>query len=162
MSNVKKTIEVSSVSFPLNKRLVLKKMFIPLLLLVSLWIFFGEHFFAIFWIPLILFLLTIFFAVFNYFYLKVLYYHLENSYILIKRYAIIPKEIVIEYVNIKDVVISQDILDKLFGLYQVKFNSNLMSPSARKMAYIEGLDQVEAHELKVVIDHLIEKAKDVR
>lgn len=159
MPSPKRTIEVSSVSFPVNKRLTLKKIFLPLILFFIVCIFLARNLFAAWWLVVVVLIGVLILASINYYYLKVFYYKLEDTYLLIKRHGLNPREIIIEYARIKDIVIFRDTLDRFFGLYEIRFDLDLTSPAAQKMALIEGLDEVEAHEFKVVLEHLIELHK---
>jgi membrane protein YdbS with pleckstrin-like domain len=163
----KRNITISSRSFPLRKRSIIKKSLVSIFayLLLVLFLFnlyegFTEDFlvYSVAGLSIILILLLG-----HYFSLRVFFYEIEDEYIIIKRHAIFPQEITIEYSRLKDIVIFRDLFDRLFGLYQIRFIMTISSPFAAKIAHIEGLDDVEAHELKVVLDRLTEKSrKNVR
>lgn len=161
--NLKNNITISSQSFPLRQRLILKKMFLSILCFLLLLSFLFDLYgsisdpFVIFASAGAAILLVV--ALGHHISLKVFYYEIEDEFIIIKRHAIVPKEITIEYSRIQEIVVFRDLFDKMFGLYQLKFKLSLTSVYGAKMAYIEGLDEVEAHELKVVIDKMMEKSR---
>src|SRR5574338_610315 len=121
MSKSNKPIDISSLTLPINKRLILKRTFIPFVFfLIVCAVLLSDIRDG--WLFLLgVFVVMLFIAVINYSYYKVIFYKLENDCILIKRHPINPQEVIIEYSRIKDIVIYRDLLDRIFGLYELKF-----------------------------------------
>ncbi|MBX7157247.1 MAG: PH domain-containing protein [Verrucomicrobiae bacterium] len=79
-------------------------------------------------------------------YYAVYFYDLAADYIVIRKGAITPQEITIPYERIQDVYVDQDILDRIFGLYDVHLSSATVSSGIA--AHIDGLEKSEADGLK--------------
>lgn len=99
-------------------------------------------------IVLLLLFLIVFFL--NYFYQRwyyaVYFYDLHEDYIVIKKGPITPREITIPYERIQDVYVDQDLLDRLFGLYDVHLSS--ATASSGMAAHIDGLEKQAAEGLR--------------
>ena len=78
-------------------------------------------------------LLTYFYQLWYY---NVYFYDLTPDYIVIKKGPITPHEITIPYERIQDVYVDQDILDRIFGLYDVHLSSATVSSG--EAAHIDG------------------------
>lgn len=74
------------------------------------------------------------------------YYELNADYIIIKKGPITPKEITIPYERVQDVYMDQDILDRIFGLYDVHLSSATVSSGME--AHIDGLEKQAAEGLR--------------
>ena len=79
-------------------------------------------------------------------YFSTYFYDLTNDYIQIKKGIITPREITIPYERIQDIYVDQDILDRLFSLYDVHLSSATISSG--KEAHIDGLEKKHAEELR--------------
>jgi membrane protein YdbS with pleckstrin-like domain len=113
------------------------------------------------WINVAMYALVIPYAVlvvlYQYWYFKVYYYELEPDYIVIRKHPITPKEITIPYERIQDVYVDQDILDRIFGIYDVHLSSATISSGME--AHIDGLgkdaaDGLRAELLKTVSEKI--------
>ena len=82
-------------------------------------------------------------------YFAVYFYDLTPDFIQIKKGPITPKEITIPYERIQDIYVDQDILDRLFGLYDVHLSSATVTSGIE--AHIDGLEKKEADGLKTVL-----------
>lgn len=82
-------------------------------------------------------------------YYNVYFYDLTTDYIVIKKGPITPHEITIPYERIQDVYVDQDILDRVFGLYDVHLSSATISSGMA--AHIDGLEKPAADGLRAVL-----------
>lgn len=89
----------------------------------------------------------------NYFYQRwyfaVYFYDLTPDFIQIKKGPITPLEITIPYERIQDVYVDQDILDRMFGLYDVHLSSATASSGAQ--AHIDGVEKEAADGLRAIL-----------
>lgn len=85
-------------------------------------------------------------------YYAVYYYDLQEDSLSIKKGPILPSEITIPYVRIQDVYVDQDILDRVFGLYDVHVSSATISSGLQ--AHIDGVEKPAADGLR---QELLEK-----
>lgn len=82
-------------------------------------------------------------------YFAVYYYDLAPDYIVIKKGPITPREITIPYERVQDIYVDQDILDRIFGLYDVHLSSATISSGME--AHIDGVEKAAADGLKGVL-----------
>jgi membrane protein YdbS with pleckstrin-like domain len=82
-------------------------------------------------------------------YFAVYFYDLTNDFIQIKKGPITPREITIPYERIQDVYMDQDILDRIFGLYDVHLSSATVSSGME--AHIDGVEKQAAEGLRAVL-----------
>lgn len=75
-------------------------------------------------------------------YFEVYFYDLTESFIIIKKGVITPREITIPYERVQDVYVDQDIFDRIFGLYDVHLSSATISSGME--AHIDGLENSAA------------------
>lgn len=88
-------------------------------------------------------------------YFATYHYDLADDYIVIKKNPITPKEITIPYERIQDVYVDQDILDRIFGLYDVYLSSATVSSGME--AHIDGVEKTAAEGLRAA---LLQTVKD--
>lgn len=86
------------------------------------------------------------FVFYQYWYFMVYYYDLTDTYTVIKKGPITPREITIPYERVQDVYMDQDILDRIFGLYDVHLSSATIASGME--AHIDGLEREAADGLK--------------
>ena len=77
------------------------------------------------------------------------YYELGDDYIIIRKGPITPKEITIPYERIQDVYVDQDLLDRIFGLYDVHLSSATISSGME--AHIDGVAKPAADGLREML-----------
>lgn len=77
------------------------------------------------------------------------FYDLTPDYIVIKKGPITPREITIPYERIQDVYVDQDILDRMFGLYDVHLSSATVSSGME--AHIDGVEKPAADGLRALL-----------
>jgi membrane protein YdbS with pleckstrin-like domain len=82
-------------------------------------------------------------------YYAVYFYDLTPDYVVIRKGPITPREITIPYERIQDVYVDQDILDRLFGIYDVHLSSATVSSGTQ--AHIDGVDKAAADGLKMLL-----------
>ncbi len=82
-------------------------------------------------------------------YFAVYYYDLTDDHVVIRKGPITPREITVPYERIQDVYVDQDILDRLFGLYDVHLASATISSGME--AHIDGVDRQGADGLRAVL-----------
>ena len=157
--------------FPLSTKKVLKKtvtgtlVWVILLLiiygvsaifLISLAESIGNYFGIVtFGILGTLFLIVVLTYLYQLWYYNVYFYDLTDDYIVIKKGPITPHEITIPYERIQDVYVDQDILDRIFGLYDVHLSSATISSGMA--AHIDGVEKPAADGLRAVLLETISK-----
>lgn len=82
-------------------------------------------------------------------YFAAYFYELDNDYIVIKKGPITPREITIPYERIQDVYVDQDLLDRMFGLFDVHLSSATVSSGME--AHIDGVEKEAADGLRAVL-----------
>lgn len=106
----------------------------------------GTATFGIFGFLFIVILLT---YLYQRWYFTVYFYDLTNDFIQIKKGPITPREITIPYERIQDVYVDQDILDRIFGLYDVHLSSATVSSGME--AHIDGVEKQAAEGLRAIL-----------
>lgn len=82
-------------------------------------------------------------------YYAVYFYDLTDDYIVIRKGPITPREITIPYERVQDIYVDQDLLDRIFGLYDVHLSSATISSGMQ--AHIDGLEQQAASGLRTLL-----------
>ncbi len=91
---------------------------------------------------------TIAFAYQSWYY-SVYFYELGDDYIVIRKGPITPREITIPYERVQDVYMDQDLLDRLFGIYDVHLSSATISSGME--AHIDGVEKEAADGLRELL-----------
>lgn len=107
---------------------------------------FGIISFAVF--GLLFFIMAITFL-YQWWYYNVYFYDLTSDYVVIKKGPVTPREITIPYERIQDVYVDQDLLDRLFGLYDVHLSSATISSGIE--AHIDGIEKPAADGLRAML-----------
>ncbi|MFH0755356.1 MAG: PH domain-containing protein [bacterium] len=81
-------------------------------------------------------------------YFATYFYDLTDDFIQIKKGPITPQEITIPYERLQDVSVDQDLLDRLFGLYDVHVSSATIS--SEMDAHIDGVEKQSAEGLRAI------------
>ena len=76
----------------------------------------------------------------------VYFYDLTNDFIVIRKGVLTPKEINVPYERVQDIYKDQDILDRIFGLYDVHISSATISSGLS--AHIDGVEKPAAEGLR--------------
>lgn len=82
-------------------------------------------------------------------YFAVYFYDLTPDFIRIRKGPITPREITIPYERIQDVYVDQDLLDRIFGLYDVHLSTATISSGME--AHIDGVEKQAAEGLRTII-----------
>lgn len=82
-------------------------------------------------------------------YYAVYFYDLNNNFIVIRKGPITPKEITIPYERVQDVYMDQDLLDRMFGLYDVHLSSATITSGME--AHIDGVEKAAADGLRQLL-----------
>jgi membrane protein YdbS with pleckstrin-like domain len=106
----------------------------------------GTAMFGIFGFLFFVILLTYFYQSW---YFAVYFYDLTPDFIQIKKGPITPREITIPYERIQDVYVDQDLLDRIFGLYDVHLSSATISSGME--AHIDGVEKQAAEGLRAIL-----------
>ncbi|HEX9502720.1 MAG TPA: PH domain-containing protein [Patescibacteria group bacterium] len=77
------------------------------------------------------------------------YYDCSDNFITIKKGVFQPVEIHVQYQKIQDVYVDQDILDRIFGLYDVHIAS--ATSGSAIASHIDGVDKIAAEGLKKML-----------
>lgn len=152
--------------FPLSYRKIIKKTItgtiayaIPLFVIVGFITFslglISQGFFRWIGITVIGFLLLLFIILvlitylYQRWYFKVYFYDFTPDFIQIKKGPITPREITIPYERIQDIYVDQDLLDRIFGLYDVHLSS--ATASSGMEAHIDGVEKQSAEGLRAIL-----------
>lgn len=151
--------------FPLSYKKIIKKTiasvitFAVLLLIIGGFItvtlvssnqeFLGWIGIAAFGLLALLFVILILTYLYQRWYFAVYFYDLTPDFIQIKKGPITPREITLPYERIQDVYVDQDILDRIFGLYDVHLSS--ATASSGMAAHIDGVDKQAAEGLRAIL-----------
>lgn len=82
-------------------------------------------------------------------YYAVYFYELTDDFVIIKKGPITPVEVTIPYERIQDVYVDQDVLDRLFRLYDVHVSSATISSG--RTAHIDGVEKEAADGLRAIL-----------
>ena len=82
-------------------------------------------------------------------YFAVYFYDLTPDFIQIKKGPITPREITLPYERIQDVYVDQDLLDRVFGLYDFHVSSATVSSGME--AHIDGVEKQAAEGLRTIL-----------
>ena len=82
-------------------------------------------------------------------YIKRYYYAGEDHFITIKKGVFTPAEIHVQWQKIQDVYVDQDLLDRIFGLYDVHLSS--ATASSGMEAHIDGVEKQSADGLRTLL-----------
>ena len=112
----------------------------------------GTATFGIFAFLFLVVLLTYFY---QRWYFMVYFYDFTSDFIQIKKGPITPREITIPYERIQDVYVDQDLLDRIFGLYDVHLSSATISSGME--AHIDGVEKQAAEGLRNILLQTIQQ-----
>ncbi len=97
----------------------------------------------------VLFFIILIVYLYQRWYYAVYFYDLTPDYIVIKKGPITPREITIPYERVQDVYVDQDLLDRIFGLYDVHLSSATISSGME--AHIDGVEKPAADGLRAML-----------
>ena len=87
-------------------------------------------------------------------YFKAYYYDVTEDSLVVRKGVWFKNQISFNFSRVQDVYVDQDVLDKVFGLYDVHLATAAMTSAP--MAHIDGLDEENASKIR---DLLLEKIK---
>ena len=82
-------------------------------------------------------------------YIKTYYYNFTDTLLVIRKGVFTKQEITVPFERIQDVYIDQDLLDLLFGLYDVHISTAPATSGFR--AHIDGFEKKDAEQLRTLI-----------
>lgn len=97
----------------------------------------------------VLFLFVILKYIYEVFYLKYYEYDLEDKNLRIKKGVFSRNEITLPINRLQDVYVDQDVLDRIFGLYDVHVSSATMISG--NLSHIDGLNKQNSEAIKNLI-----------
>lgn len=92
---------------------------------------------------------------YQYWYFAVYFYDFTEDFVQIRKGPITPREITIPYERIQDVYIDQDLLDRIFGLYDVHLSTATISSGIE--AHIDGVEKQAAEGLRNLLLQTIQQ-----
>lgn len=98
---------------------------------------------------MLLIILTAIYSLYYKAYINRYYYDCGPEFITIKKNVFTPTEIHVQYQKIQDVYVDQDLLDRIFGLYDVHIASATVTSGIE--AHVDGVNQDVAENLKNII-----------
>src|SRR3989338_11161169 len=161
--------------YPLSKKKILKKTLVhtivwivTITIISSTVIFFlmkasdGQYVVSTFLLSLFLIIVVVLPTyLYQVWYFNVYFYDLTPDFIVIKKGPITPREITIPYERIQDIYVDQDLLDRIFGLYDVHLSSATISSGIE--AHIDGVEKESADGLrKTILEKISEKNKKAK
>lgn len=154
---LKKTLKANVVLLAVLAVAVLTFIFYPTLLSETLSQMLGiNNFIVLIIIAAILIFSLILNVVYHYLYYKTYYYNIKDDVLVIRKGIFMPDEISIPYNRIQDIYVDRDMLDVVFGLYDVHVSSATVESG--KDAHIDGVKQENASKLKEMILEKVKKA----
>lgn len=152
--------------YPLEKRKVVKKTINAIIgwLILFLIIFLPLHIFLFQLYSNLLIIVDIIFAliiiiepIYQYWYYKTYFYDVRYDFLVIKKGVIMPRETILNYEKIQDVYMDQDLLDRIFNLWDVHVSTATTMSGAQ--AHIDGVNHDNAIAIRDLILLKIRKGK---
>lgn len=92
------------------------------------------------------------------FYIKYYFYDLVGKNLIIRKGVFSRKEITLPINRLQDVYVDQDILDRIFGLYDVHVSS--ATTISGNLSHIDGVNKENAQAIKNLILSAVHKERD--
>ncbi len=105
-----------------------------------------------FWVYLIIGLFVLWFILrytYEVFYMKYYFYDATPQTISIRKGVFSRNEITLPFKRLQDVYVDQDILDRIFGLYDVHVSS--ATTTSATLSHIDGLNKENAEKIKKIL-----------
>lgn len=99
----------------------------------------------------------IFLYIYQYWYYKTYFYNVTDEHLIIRKGFVAPQEVTLPLRRIQDIYVDQDVLDQLFGLYDVHFSS--ATATSGQKAHIDGVEKETAEKLRELILHKIQEKR---
>ena len=87
--------------------------------------------------------------------MKSYFYDMDNKNLIIKKGVFSTKEITLPINRLQDVNVDQDVLDRIFGLYDVHVSS--ATSTSAKLSHIDGVNKENAESIKKLIISSVHK-----
>lgn len=81
--------------------------------------------------------------------MKYYFYNADNQTISIKKGVFSKNEITLPFKRLQDVYVDQDILDRIFSLYDVHVSS--ATATSATLSHIDGLNKENAEKVKTIL-----------
>lgn len=147
--------------YPLEKIKPLKKTFGPafgwlIVFAIFIFTFSATGFVNGVFISIALYILIVLASyVFQYYYFKSYFYNATKDTLVIKKGVFTKNEINLPFKRIQDVYVDQDILDRIFGLYDVNVSS--ATAISAYLSHIDGLNKENSEKVKKLIMKAVHK-----
>lgn len=102
-------------------------------------------------------LIIVLIYVYEVYYMKYYFYDATNALLLIRKGVFSRNEISIPFNRLQDVYVDQDILDRIFGLYDVHVSSATITSGF--LSHIDGVNKENSEKLKELILNAIHSKK---
>ncbi|MCX6800865.1 MAG: PH domain-containing protein [Candidatus Diapherotrites archaeon] len=163
--NLTELVPEISKRFPLEKRKILKKTIVRSLWLVIIAaiiiaLISVSPYFAVFagLIVMALILLILIILIHQWLYLKGYYYNVSIDAVFIRKGVINSNEIILPFKMIQNVFVDQDILDRLFGLYDVHIST--VTNTSAFLSHIDGVNKENAEKVRDIISRCMTEQKN--
>ena len=114
-----------------------------------LWAWFGLVAVMLLWNP-----------TYQWLYYAAYFYDADDRNIVIRKGVVAKKEITLPFSKITDVYVDQDLMDVVFGLYDVHMSTP--TESSGQFAHIDGVDKAGSQQLRALLLERIHAAEDRR
>ncbi len=150
--------------YPLEKRKVTKKTINAIIgwLILFLVIFLPLHIFVWNYYSTLLIIVDVIFVliliiepIYQYWYYKTYFYNVRSDFLVIKKGVIMPRETILNYDKLQDVYMDQDLLDRMFSLWDVHVSTATTMSGAE--AHIDGVNHDNAIAIRELILSKIRK-----
>jgi membrane protein YdbS with pleckstrin-like domain len=98
------------------------------------------------WFIIIFVIITILTYIYQVFYMKYYFYDMQGKTLIIAKGVFSRNEITLPVNRIQDVYVDQDILDRIFGLYDVHVSS--ATTASGFLSHIDGVNKANSEKLK--------------
>ena len=92
---------------------------------------------------------------YQHFYYTTYFYDVRSDFLIIRKGVIMPRETILNYAKIQDVYVDQDLLDRLFGLWDVHVSTATLLSGAE--AHLDGVNRDGATAIRELILSKIRK-----
>ena len=107
------------------------------------------------WLLIAIFAVMVLKYIYEVFYMKYYFYDLEGKTLAIKKGVFSKNEISLPVNRIQDVYVDQDILDRIFGLYDVHVSS--ATNDSAFLSHIDGINKINSEKLKGLLLQAVHK-----
>lgn len=150
---------------PLRARKIIKKSIRGVLAVLTVWggataamVYFAPSQLVSLWLPwlALLGLMLLWRTGYQILYFLSYYYHVDELNLIVRKGVLAQTEITLPFSKITDVYVQQDLLDVLFGLYDVHFSTP--TESSGVLAHIDGVTRSSAYALRDIVLKRVNRA----